>query len=815
MSILVLVYWTSLLIPGYALARRVDPEGVQSGFMSALALSFVAAAAALSVVAIPGYVLGVPLALLTLAAGGLVLWGVVDLAVQRRWGEVAGLALGVLGLEIAIVLGDLVLSARVGSILGADAVVHVARVRFLLEQGLSNRDPFIGGDFFYPSYHTNLIHALLASAAQATRTDPLVTWFSSLAAAKALVVSGAWYAGWAIFRSRAAAWVAALFVLGSRGPVTFMLYPNQLAPWFLVPVLLGCVVRTIVDGPDRNRAIAIAAVMLVVAQTHAIYAVFVAMTIAPVFTVWAVIQWWRRAEHRRAALLCVAAFAIAAPFPVVTYATTAHHPASGIAAGGDRPSRAEETREQRQARKARIKVSGRLKVFDNGWVMHKFGRGFTGRRGLGVLLAAMACSAMVLVGRRREMVWLLAVLLTVAAWLHVPPLCTALVRAAGAEWIVHRLGAFQDVIFALLLPGSLAASVETMWRERAAGESRPWLSWTVFRWSLGVVCVFAGALFGSHRSPYNWTSYLRRAGEPANTRLGRDLRPMLRFSDELREHVRPNAVVVCDPSMGMRAVMARHCRIITSTSSSIAVPDHLARGREVKRIIRNRTPAEEREALIDEYDVTYALLDRPAPAWVLERISEYWLTEYGWCVVRLRPPGEPADTILGDYDQALLDAGRIEEAIPLLLARVERAPDHFGAQFRLGRALAQTGRADEAIAAFEAARRLRPRDARPVIMLGNAYADLGRFEEAIETYYDTLDLAEGAGDDRAVASAWFNIGNMHYRRGEWDDALDAYADALEANPYHDEAAHWRDEAMRRIEEGASSPPAATRDDDVP
>jgi len=806
LSILVLAYWTSLLIPGYALARRVDPEGVKSGFMSALALSFVAAAAALSAVAIPGYVLGAPLALLTLAAGGLVLWGVVDLTVQRQWSEVAGLALGVLGLEIAIVLADLVLSVRVGSILGADAMVHVARVRFLLEHGLSNRDPFVGGEFFYPSYHTNLIHALLATAAQATRTDPLVTWFSSLAVAKALVVSGAWYAGWAIFRSRAAAWVAALFVLGSRGPVTFMLYPNQLVPWFLVPVLLGCVVRTIVDGPDRNRAIAIAAVMLVIAQTHAIYAVFVAMTIAPVFTVWAAVQWWRRDEHRRAALLCVAAFAIAAPFPVVTYATTAHHPATGIAGGGVRPSRAAETREQRQARKARIKVSGRLKVFDNGWVMHKFGRGFTGRRGLSVLLLAMACSAMVLVGRRREMVWLLAVLLTVAAWLHVPPLCTALVRTAGAEWIVHRLGAFQDVIFALLLPGSLATAVESMWRGSATSESRPWLSWTVFRWSLGVVCVFAGAFFGSHRSPYNWTRYLARAQESASVRYGRDLRPMLRFSNELREHVRSNAVVLCDPSMGMRAVMAHDCRIITSTSSSVAVPDHLPRGREVKRIIRNRTPAEERETLIEKYDVTYALFDRPAPAWVVDRISEYWLTEYGWCVVRLHPPGAPAETILGDYDQALLDAGRVEDAIPLLMTRVQQDPDHFGTQFRLGRALAQTGRADEAIAAFEAARRLRPGDARPAIMLGNVYADLERFDDAIAAYYDTLDIAERAGDDRAVVSAWFNIGNTHYRRGEWDDARDAYADALEADPHHDDAAHWRDETMRRIEEGASSPP---------
>ena len=57
-----------------------------------------------------------------------------------------------------MVLGiDLLTSARVGTVLGADAVVHVARVRHLLGQGLTNGDPFLGGTsirFITPIFST-------------------------------------------------------------------------------------------------------------------------------------------------------------------------------------------------------------------------------------------------------------------------------------------------------------------------------------------------------------------------------------------------------------------------------------------------------------------------------------------------------------------------------------------------------------------------------------------------------------------------------------------------------------------------------------
>ncbi len=806
MSLTVLAFWLSLLIPGYAVARRVDAEGVESGLPAAIALSFIAAMVSLAAIMIPGYVLGVPITVLSLAIVAFVIWGGLDILRSARWPALGRLLLTAVGLESILIIADMVLGGRIGTILGADAIVHVARVRFLLGQGLSNADPFIG-EYFHPIYHTNLIHGLLAAASQITRQDPLTVWFSSLPFAKLLVASGGWYAGWALFRHPAAGWVTALFFLGSRGPVTFTLYPNQLAPWFLLPVLVGYVARVAGEPADRRHLAGIAATSLAIGGTHGMYAIFATMAVGPAMAILAINRWRRRTDDRRILGACVLALAVGLPYPAVTHlarrAATAPAPAAAAKAEPGNRSTSESAAEPAPVRRRLPEVSDRFRRLDNGLVMHEIGRGFTGNRGLRVLVLAMAAALAVIAGQGRQTAMVLGIAITVATWLHVPPLCTLLLRGGGAEWIVLRFATFLDVLLAVLVPGSVIAVAAAATAARA--ESPPGrIAPLVLRWTLGASCVFAGAFFAAQQSPYDWRTYLDRGRRPASELRGSQLNPLRRFAADLKAFVPRDAVVLADPSLGMRVVMAHDCRVIASTSSSVGVPDLGTRTTHARRMLRNGTPEEQRDALLERYGVTHVVANRPAPAWLMDRMAAFHATEFGWCIITLRQPGDAAEPVEGDFERALVDAGRIIEAIDLLQEKVDADPEHFGKRFRLGRLLMDTGRLLDAIESFELALDLRPDDPRPAIMIGNAYAELEWPEEAIEAYRDTLKIAEGIGDRQAAASAAFNIGNTHYRLGRWAEAAEAYRVALQADPGHAAAAQWLAEAEARLEADAAT-----------
>ena len=59
----------------------------------------------------------------------------------------------------------------------------------LLEQGLSNQDPYVPDPAFYPIYHTNMLHGLMAGLSRLSGLDPLIIWFGSLGVAKVLIAS--------------------------------------------------------------------------------------------------------------------------------------------------------------------------------------------------------------------------------------------------------------------------------------------------------------------------------------------------------------------------------------------------------------------------------------------------------------------------------------------------------------------------------------------------------------------------------------------------------------------------------------------------
>lgn len=786
----VFLFWLCFLLPGYALARRWNLSLLQSGLPGAVAMSAFASLAAVCVFIVPAHVLGLPTLALSAGLVAFVLWGVVDLTRSRQWSGLARLMIAAAGAELVVLGIDLLTSARVGTVLGADAVVHVARIRHLLGQGLTNGDPFLGGHF-YPIYHTNLLHSLLASVSQITGEDPLKVWFSSLPFAKVLIFCGAWFAGWSIFRNSISGWATAMFVLGSRGPVTFVLYPNQLAPWFLIPMLVGLCVLVIRGDRSRQTLLLLALGSMVLGSTHGMYSIFLAMAVMP--PVGAILLWrWRQQELPFvSAVLSVAALGAGLPFPAVTFLTKR-------AATVPLQVAAKSTvAESRPKSPALPKVSNRFKQLDNGWVMHRFGRGFTGNRYLRLYVLAMAVALALMIQKEREACLILGSAVSVAAWLHVPPLCTLLLKAGGAEWMVLRLGSIMDVLFALFVPGAVAAVVAKVLAQNSAPRVFPTL---VFRWSFGMCCLFLGAFFASHNGPYTWKSYLQRGEYDKGVRYGTQLNPLRRLSDDLEAVVPEDAVVLADPSIGMKVVMAHDCRVVTSTSSSVGVRGMGGRNSAVREMLAGKTEEERRSSLLDQYDVTYLVAQRPAPNWTFERMASFYTTEFGWCIIGLRSLDEPKRRVEGEYEQALLDAGRDAEAIVLLEKKVEGDPENFKLVFRLGRALYKRGRQLEAVDVFYECLNLRPDDARPAIMIGNAYSDLEWYEDAITAYRMTMDIAAANDEPNAGASAAFNLGNMYFRLEMWAEAVEAYAEALLLDSNHADAQYWSEQSELRLAE---------------
>ena len=166
MNVMPLLFWLALLLPGAAVARRLIPQELRGGVLPSMAVSWMTTFVVLAPVLIVGYLARVPTAPMAALLAVFIMWGAIDLLRARAWVGTRHAVVAIIGIAGAVVLIDLVLAERVGAILNNDARVHIARIRFLVEHGLSNGDPFIQGpvEFPYPIYHTNILHALHAIA---------------------------------------------------------------------------------------------------------------------------------------------------------------------------------------------------------------------------------------------------------------------------------------------------------------------------------------------------------------------------------------------------------------------------------------------------------------------------------------------------------------------------------------------------------------------------------------------------------------------------------------------------------------------------
>jgi tetratricopeptide (TPR) repeat protein len=155
--------------------------------------------------------------------------------------------------------------------------------------------------------------------------------------------------------------------------------------------------------------------------------------------------------------------------------------------------------------------------------------------------------------------------------------------------------------------------------------------------------------------------------------------------------------------------------------------------------------------------------------------TAYWKDSVTLWTHTVACTSDNAFTSLGLGD-ALIQTGRVEEAIPHYQKALEINPDLAEAHNNLGNALLQKGKVDEAIAHYQKALEIKADYAEAHNSLGNALLQEGKVDEAISHFQKALQLKPG------LAEAHYNLGVALDQMGRVDKAIADYQKALEINP---------------------------------
>ena len=821
MNVMPLLFWLALLLPGAAVARRLMPQELRGGVLPSMAVSWMTTFVVLAPVLIVGYLARVATAPMAALLAVFIMWGAIDLLRARAWVGSRHAVVAIIGIAGAVVLIDLVLAERVGAILNNDARVHIARIRFLVEHGLSNGDPFIQGpvEFPYPIYHTNILHALHAIACKLMSIDPLQCWFGSLGASRLMIASASAYLAWVVLGGSWAPWVAALMVVVHRAPYDYTLYPNQLAPWFAIPIAVAVAIRLLSAPRDVHPLSAVSVVFImagvaaVVGMIHPLYAGFLVVIVAPIagaLGLWRLIRGMPGAVA--ALMVTVTVVVVGGLFPLAAKTMTASESESGHVAP---PSERELARRERaldaqappsvantasttgvpgnadaegRARGSAVQSQDGFTTWqfgDTRWVSRTFGRGFTGGLlgipGWRLLVMAIGIFLAARMAHRREALLLAATIGAVQMVVMTPPLCTEAIRFLGAQWMMSRFEALAFVLWIPLSVPALAAVLEGI---------RPWRAGKALLLSstIAVLALFAAVAHASFVPPYSLAGWFERAMESRSARLDDRYRGLVAHQQWMREAIPDGAVVACGRLTGTWVAMLRGSALVCSERSSTGVPRGATRVRQAAEMLDDRTDEARRSLLFRHYGVTHALMPRPMPAWV-----EYWAldqsTKHGHTVVTLRSEPNPAlrvEAQIADLGRDII-RGRAEDAHDQLLVLVEQHPAIARGWYQLGNAEMSLGQYVAAERAYAMARSLAPTDPRMVLMLGNSFQAQGRIDDAIAVFRTTVVLATDVQDDGLAASACFNLGNALVRGDRQAEAVVEFQRALQFDPAHPKA----------------------------
>ena len=586
-----LLFWLALLIPGYVIVRRCFKDDLCSGLLGVISLSYLTTLGFLSPVSILCYLTGAPLGVFSGACALAVVAGAMEITRRGWWREVGKLLVAGLGVEFAIVLADVLAGAWIGADAYGDIAVHFARIRTLLDHGFNNGDPFVAGDYFFPIYHTNLYHALHAACSHLTGIHYTKVWFGCLPWAKLLIASGFYYMSWCVFERRWVAWVTVLFVVGAEGPVRFVLYPNKLAPLWLLPMMIGFAIQAWSSRCTWRSPLKLAVGSLVLGQVHSLYALFAGIVLGPVLAAAALRKMIRRQPDRWWMGACATALVTAAPFLIISKTT--------VETGSHAQASAEDP----------IKKHGPFRHFENGWVMMKprSGWGTVDDWRAGTLAVGVVCA---LTGaRRRQAGVLLAIVGTAALILYIPPLCTVALRLLKEGWLFNRFSIILYLGYAVLVPASIAY----------LAESKTGYGWV--RSILSVSTLLFGATFVHHNEPYTWPSYYAAVTAPEHERK-QVINIVEQFTAFFEKSVPRGETILADPWMGTVLVSYYDCRVVAPFRGSLGVPDLGQREKDLKTMLAATTPWKTRRALLKKYGITHYYPMGTNASWARGRIRK-------------------------------------------------------------------------------------------------------------------------------------------------------------------------------------------------
>lgn len=149
----------------------------------------------------------------------------------------------------------------------------------------------------------------------------------------------------------------------------------------------------------------------------------------------------------------------------------------------------------------------------------------------------------------------------------------------------------------------------------------------------------------------------------------------------------------------------------------------------------------------------------------------------------------------------LLREGRAQEALLLLQSAYEALPDDVPTAINLGGAYVLNKRYREAVPVLERARDREPGNEMIWINLGAAYlgnpilAQDGQQRRAIAAFERALEI------DPAASNVHYSLGLIHRDRGEFEQAIQRFRQAVQANPLDEHARR----ALYRLEQRDGEP----------
>ncbi len=650
------LFWAALLIPGFALTMRWAPGLTKGGLMSTIAVSFLATLAILMPVGIIGFLTRTPLIIISGFLVLSVIWGTFDIFRSGAWREWKNQASSLLRLEALVVAFGFSIQARIGSFMGADALIHLARVRQIIDHGLTNADPFIKGDFFYPIYHTNIYHVLLASCAQLTQVHYLDVWYGALPVMFLLIGSAIYFMTYQIFANRWAAWTATLFFLADQGHVNFLVYPNKVSPFFLLPLLVGLSVRALSKKPTYKDAVPIGAASLALGMFHGMYAFFGAILVGPAFLVLGIRSLIRKEGIYKKYALCMFALILSLPWPMISKSV---QEATRIDTIRTRIAR---DRDPNAVQLATAKTDKKKKVTSNvgsnaffhtlpfGMIMKKPFRGFGGGSGilgikgfryqylfLGFLLGFFS-------KRRKQFLIAASISGVTLLYLIFPPTCTLLFRIMEAKWMLQRLEtAGLSMMFPSLVFGAIAFQIS---QKLHISQTDHWLKRSRTVVVQGLIAIFFMLFAFSYSGQWakwnsifkdgdpfrqkkkNWSLSYRFAQLPAKKRQTQ-VRSMKRLRKFYQETIPKGSYVIVTDNKGMELVTLHDAHILDPIRSSVGVADLSYYRRLNRRVLNPITPWRVRRKILEQFDCAYYIPQRGRPAWLEGHIKHQWRMRQG------------------------------------------------------------------------------------------------------------------------------------------------------------------------------------------